>query len=129
MPTDLFASSTPMPGRTEEPSDLDELFQPFWQAWEIVHEQYVDQPVDDVELMRGAIQGMLQALDDPHTSYMDPQEFQQANAPLQGEYEGIGAWVDVSGDYLTIISPMPDSPAEEAGLKPGDRVIAVNSGT
>jgi len=126
VPTDLFASSTPMPGRTEEPSDLDELFQPFWQAWEIVHEQYVDQPVDDVELMRGAIQGMLQALDDPHTSYMDPQEFQQANAPLQGEYEGIGAWVDVSGDYLTIISPMPDSPAEEAGLKPGDRVIAVN---
>ncbi|HPO58909.1 MAG TPA: hypothetical protein PLV53_08695, partial [Anaerolineaceae bacterium] len=78
VPTDLFASSTPMPGRTEEPSDLDELFQPFWQAWEIVHEQYVDQPVDDVELMRGAIQGMLQALDDPHTSYMDPQEFQQA---------------------------------------------------
>ena len=126
VPTDLFTSSTPMPGRTEEPSDLDELFQPFWQAWEIVHEQYVDQPVDDVELMRGAIQGMLQALDDPHTSYMDPQEFQQANAPLQGEYEGIGAWVDVSGDYLTIISPMPDSPAEEAGLKPGDRVIAVN---
>lgn len=126
VPTDLFAYSTPMPGRTEEPSDLDELFQPFWQAWEIVHEQYVDQPVDDVELMRGAIQGMLQALDDPHTSYMDPQEFQQANAPLQGEYEGIGAWVDVSGDYLTIISPMPDSPAEEAGLKPGDRVIAVN---
>jgi len=45
---------------------------------------------------------------------------------LQGEYEGIGAWVDPSGDYLTIVTPMKGSPAEKAGLKPGDKVIAVD---
>lgn len=105
---------------------LETLFKPFWQAWDLVHEQYVDQPVDDEALMRGAIRGMLEALNDPHTGYMDPFEFQQANAPLEGEYEGIGAWVDTSGEYLTIISPMPNSPAEKAGLKAGDKIIAVD---
>jgi carboxyl-terminal processing protease len=76
--------------------------------------------------MRGAISGMLDALGDEHTSYMDPEQFQQANIPLDGEYEGIGAWVDPDTEFLTIVSPMPDSPAEKAGLKPGDQIIAVD---
>jgi len=109
------------------PEDLQELFVPFWQAWEIVKEEYVDQPVDEEEMMRGAISGMLESLDDPHTSYLDPEMYQRANAHLEGEeYEGIGAWVDISGDFLIIISPMPGSPAEKAGLQPGDTVIAID---
>ncbi len=108
------------------PTDLQDLFKPFWEAWQIVQEQYVDQPVDDVALMRGAIRGMLEALGDQHTSYMDPDEYNQANMPMDGEYEGIGAWVDVTGDYVKIISPMPDSPAEKAGLKADDIVIKVD---
>ncbi len=57
---------------------------------------------------------------------MDPFQFNQANISLEGEYEGIGAWVDPNEEYLTIVSPMPNSPAEEVGLKPGDAIIAVN---
>jgi carboxyl-terminal processing protease len=76
--------------------------------------------------MRGAIQGMLQALGDQHTAYMDPDEYQQATIPLQQEYDGIGAWVDTDAEFLTIVSPMPGSPAEAAGLKPGDQIIAVD---
>jgi carboxyl-terminal processing protease len=87
----------------------------------------VQQPVDQEAMMRGAIRGMLETLDDPHTSYLDPDMFERANAELEGaEYQGIGAWVDITGDFLTIISPMPGSPAEEAGLLPGDKVIAVD---
>ena len=108
------------------PTDLQDLFKPFWEAWQIVQEQYVDQPVDDQALMRGAIRGMLEALGDQHTSYMDPDEYNQANMPMDGEYEGIGAWVDVTGDYVKIISPMPDSPAEKAGLKADDIVVKVD---
>jgi carboxyl-terminal processing protease len=109
------------------PGDLKQLFAPFWQAWQLVHDQYVDQPVDDVSLMRGAIKGMLEALGDQHTSYIDPEQLKSFNSQLQGEeYEGIGAWVDTSSDYLTIISPMPGSPAEKAGLKNGDQIIAVD---
>jgi carboxyl-terminal processing protease len=108
------------------PADLQTLFKPFWEAWNLVHENYVDQPVDDVALMRGAIKGMMEALGDEHSSFMDPESFQQANAELSGEYEGIGAFVDTTTEYLTITSPMPDSPAERAGLQAGDQVIAID---
>lgn len=118
--------ATPAEATAATPQDLQSLFSPFWESWDLVHTQYVDQPVDDVKLMQGAIRGMLEALGDEHTSYMDPQQYKDANADLAGEYDGIGAWVDPTGDYLTIISPMPDSPAEKAGLKPGDKVITID---
>ncbi|MGE5250740.1 MAG: S41 family peptidase, partial [Bacteroidota bacterium] len=72
------------------PKDLQTLFAPFWEAWNLVHEQYVNQPVDDVKLMQGAIRGMMEALGDKHSSYMDPTTYQQVNGELSGEYEGIG---------------------------------------
>jgi carboxyl-terminal processing protease len=103
-----------------------ELFSPFWQAWELVHTRYVDQPVDDTALLRGSIRGMLEALGDEHTAYMDPEQYRQANIGLTGEYEGIGAWVDKDGKFLTIVAPIPGSPAEKAGVKAGDVVIGVD---
>jgi carboxyl-terminal processing protease len=121
-------SPTPVPQENNSgtPTELRGLFKPFWETWDVVHKQFVKQPVDDTLLMRGAIQGMLDALGDKHTSYIDPDMLRQANIQLTGEYDGIGAWVDVSTKYLTIISPMPDSPAEKAGLKPEDQVIAID---
>ena len=108
------------------PEELKTLFDPFWESWRLLHENFVDQPLDDVTLMRGAIQGMLAATGDKHTSYMDPDQFKQANTEMEGEYTGIGAWVDTSGEYVEIISPMKGSPAEAAGLKAQDQVLAVN---
>jgi carboxyl-terminal processing protease len=109
------------------PQNLEKLFAPFWQVWQLVHDQYVDQPVDDVALMRGAIKGMLESLGDAHTSYLDPANAAHLNAQLNGDqYEGIGAWVDTSSDFLSIVSPIPGSPADKAGLRPGDKVIAVD---
>jgi carboxyl-terminal processing protease len=81
--------------------------------------------VNDTTLMQGAIKGMLDSLGDSHTAYMDPQESQQASADLSG-YDGIGAYVDTTTKNLTIVSPIPGSPAEAAGLKPGDVIIAVD---
>lgn len=108
------------------PEELEQTFAPFWETWSLLHENFVDQPLDDVALMRGAISGMLAATGDKHTTYMNPTQFEQANASMEGEYEGIGAWVDTSGDYVQVISPMKGSPAEAAGLRPNDIVIAVN---
>jgi carboxyl-terminal processing protease len=118
-----------LPAQTDQPADqqnLDELFKPFWEAWNIVHDQYVDQPVDDTKMMQGAISGMMDSLGDPHSSYMDPTQYQQQLSPLEGEYEGIGAWIDTTGDYVVIIAPITGSPAEAAGLQSGDKVIAVD---
>jgi carboxyl-terminal processing protease len=86
----------------------------------------VEQPVDDVKLMQGAIRGMMEALGDEQTFYMDPEVYKDETLSLQGEYEGIGAYVDMEGEYLTIVSPIAGSPAELAGLHPGDKVIAID---
>jgi carboxyl-terminal processing protease len=107
-------------------TDLNTLFAPFWQAWELVHQNYLVQPLDDTALMQGAIRGMMQALGDQHSSYMDPQEFSDATTDMQGSYAGIGAYVDTEAKYLTIVRPMPGSPAEAAGLVAGDQVIAID---
>ncbi|MGB8981379.1 MAG: S41 family peptidase [Anaerolineales bacterium] len=108
------------------PGELQTLFTPFWEAWNIVHQQYVDQPVDDLKLMQGAIRGMMDALGDQQTFYMEPETFESETSSLQGQYEGIGAYVDTDGDYLTIVSPIEGSPAEQAGLQPNDKVIAID---
>ena len=108
------------------PGDLQTLFTPFWEAWNVVHEQYVDRPVDDQALMQGAIRGMMDALGDKQTFYMEPKVYENETSSLQGQYEGIGAYVDTDGEFLTIVSPIEGSPAEKAGLKPGDKVIAIN---
>ena len=108
------------------PEDMQTLFAPFWEAWNIVHSEFVDQPLDDVALMRGAIRGMMEAVGDKQTFYMDPVVYETETSALSGEYEGIGAFVDTTGEYLSIISPIEGSPAEAAGLKPGDLIIAID---
>ena len=108
------------------PTDLQTQFAPFWQSWDLVHQNYVDQPVDNTKLVQGAIRGMLDALGDPHTGYWTPQETTDANMAMQGEYDGIGAYVDTRGEYLTITKPIPGYPAEQAGLQIGDQIISVD---
>lgn len=125
-PEAIAAPTTSPEQQASTPEELQTLFAPFWEAWNLVHENYVDQPVDDVALMRGAIDGMMQALGDQHSSYMDPEDYKQANESLEGSYEGIGAYVDTTTDYLTVTSPIPGSPAEAAGLLPGDKIIAID---
>ncbi len=126
-PSPIVTPPTPSAeSQAATPQDLQTLFKPFWEAWQIIHQEYVDQPVDDTKLMQGAIRGMMETLGDPHSTYMDPQTYKDANSQLSGSYEGIGAYVDTTGKYLTITSPMPGSPAEQAGLQPGDQIIAVD---
>ncbi len=122
----VSAPTVPPQAQTATPQDLQTLFKPFWEAWQIIHQQYVDQPVDDTKLMEGAIRGMMESLGDPHSTYMDPQTFKDANAQLAGSYEGIGAIVDSTGEYLTIVSTFPGSPAEKVGIESGDEIIAVD---
>lgn len=112
--------------KASTPGEMQQLFVPFWEAWNFVHEQYVDQPVDDVKLMQGAIRGMMDALGDKQTYYMEPKVYNNVITELQGTYEGIGAYVDTTGNYLTIISPIEGTPADKAGLQAGDQVIAID---
>jgi carboxyl-terminal processing protease len=106
-------------------AEANDAFGPLYQTWELIHSKYVDQPVDDTKLIQGAIDGMMQSLGDENSTYMDPATFESASSSLDG-YEGIGASVDVTGEYLKIIGVFAGSPAEKAGLEPGDEIIKVD---
>lgn len=112
--------------KSSESEGIDELFKPFWESWDLLHMYFVDQPLDDNAMMEGAIRGMISALGDPHTRYADPNEYQAEVDSSAGNYQGIGAYVDVTGDYVKINSTISGSPAEEVGLQSGDLVIALN---
>lgn len=97
------------------PADLNKISQTF----DLIKSNYIED-VDDNELVEGAIEGMLSTLEDPHTSYLDSEMMQQFNEQIESSFEGIGAEVSEVDGYITIISPMKDSPAEKAGLRPND---------
>ena len=82
----FFGQSTQINASTlllfNENSKTDDLFSPYLEAWEIVHDQYLEQPVNDIGLMHGSIQGMMESLGDPYSAYLDPEQFREQNAPL-----------------------------------------------
>ncbi|HBY92401.1 MAG: S41 family peptidase [Ardenticatenaceae bacterium] len=99
---------------------------PLLEVWDLLHREYYQRPLDDVALVRGAMDGMLAVPGDPHTRYMPPDEFEAFNQTLEGELEGIGVEVDVQGGRLVVVSAIEGSPAAAAGLRAGDVIVAVD---
>jgi carboxyl-terminal processing protease len=98
------------------------------QAWDIIFRDYVDKDKLDAEaLAQGAIRGMVEALDDPYTAYLDATAYELSQKNLEGKFEGIGAYVTADEDgQVVIIAPVAGSPADEAGIKAGDVILAVD---
>ena len=96
------------------------------QAWGIIFESYVEKDRLDPDALSGAaIEGMIEALDDPYSAYLDAETYEMQLAGLGGEFEGIGAQVTVEDGQLTIIAPIPDSPAAKAGIRAGDVILEI----
>jgi len=96
------------------------------EAWDIIFQDYVDRERLDTRLLsQGAIKGMVEALDDPYTSYLDNETFQLAYSGMEGTYEGIGAEVGIRDEQLMIIAPIANSPAAEAGVRAGDIILEI----
>lgn len=104
--------------------DID--FNLFWQVWDLVKKEYVRQPVQDTKLFYGALAGIVTALDDPYSVFFDPEMAQKFQQELKGAFEGIGAELGIKDKQLTIIAPLPGTPAERAGLKAGDKILAID---
>ncbi len=112
--------------RTEDRTDETVEMSLFWKVWDLVRERHVDQPVNETDLFYGSIAGMVAALGDPYSIFFEPEETQEFLEEINGSFEGIGIEIGLKNEKMTVIAPLAGTPAEVAGLRAGDRILAID---
>src|SRR6476660_68698 len=117
-----FAAPTPSPqNHSEQTYKQLELFA---RVLSYVENNYVE-PVDQQQLMYGAIKGMLETLD-PHTVFMPPEVFKEMKIDTSGEFGGLGIEIARKNDGIVVVAPIDDTPAQRAGIKQGDQILKID---
>jgi len=103
----------------------------YWDVWDELDSRYVDgsKVLDSQNFIYGSIKGLVDSLGDPYTVFMTPEETKEFEENLNSQLQGIGAELSVQDGMLVVISPLKDSPAEKAGLKPGDIIFEIDGKT
>jgi len=105
-------------------------FAPFWQVWNTLNEKYVAATstavANNEQKVWGAISGLTSSLKDPYTVFFPPEESQLFEDEINGNFEGVGMEVGIKDDVLTVIAPLKGTPAERAGIRPGDKVLKID---
>jgi carboxyl-terminal processing protease len=108
------------------PESAQEDFQPIYEVYQSIQQQYVEDVETDT-LINGAIDGMVTSLEDQYSAYLSPEAYTQFDISLSGDMEGIGATIQTNeADEVEIINVLPGTPAEAAGVQPGDVFTAVD---
>lgn len=103
-------------------------FSPFWKTWNLINEKSPKgKEVTNEKKLYGAISGLVGSLDDPYSVFFDPEETRMFEETLEGNFDGIGMEVGMKDDTLTVIAPLKDTPAFRAKVKPGDKVLKIDS--
>lgn len=128
LPVALLSAPLPLFAQPANQATADELpleeIQTFAEVFERIKRGYVEE-VDDRTLLRNAMRGMLSELD-PHSAYLDAEEYQSLRETTQGEFGGIGIEVGMENGQLLVITPIDDTPASRAGLLPRDVIVAID---
>lgn len=102
-------------------------FDLYKEVWGIVKNKYVENSeISDKDLFYGSVRGLVRSLDDPYSDFFTPEDAKQFTENLAGSFQGIGAEIGIKDSRLTIIAPLPNSPAEKAGLMAGDKVYYID---
>ena len=108
-----------------QPTGVD--FSLFWDAWRVLQERFVDPDrINARDMTYGAIEGMVRSLDDPYTIFMTPEDTKKFLDDVAGVFEGVGMEIGIRKGELTVIAPLQGTPAQRAGLRPGDRILKIN---
>lgn len=100
----------------------------FWQAWRILEEKFVaKEQLDQQKMIYGAIRGMVNSLEDPYTVFLNPEDTKKFLEDITGRFEGVGMEIGLRKGQLQVISPLEGTPAQKAGLRPGDKIIKINN--
>ena len=125
VPTD--SASEPPGSSLGVPSTVPQEFSKVWESWRLLKEGHVrQQELNADELSRAAIRGMIEALDDPHATYLTPEQYRLEIDELRGEFGGVGMMVTIRNNRLTVITPLPGTPAERVGIRAGDILLAID---
>lgn len=111
-----------------EPASEADL-EPFWRVWHLLEEKYVEGESNDVsakERIHGAIEGLVDSYGDPYTVFMPPKESEAFEESISGNFSGIGMEVGMRDGLITVIAPLPNTPAERSGAIPGDIIVSIN---
>lgn len=98
---------------------------PFWETWDELHKNFIG-TLEDTKLSYGAIEGMVRASGDAYSAFSDPESTKQFKETLMGSFSGIGAEMGVKNGLVVVIAPLEGSPAQKAGVKAGDIIVAVD---
>lgn len=112
-------------GITERPEMKDKQLEKVIQSYDLIKKHFIEE-VEDEALLEGAIEGMLDTLEDPYSSYLTVEAMEQFNEQIEASFQGIGAEVSMKEGKVTIVSPIKDSPAEKGGLRPNDIILKVD---
>lgn len=111
----------------ETPVGVDADFSAFWKAWNVLEDKSIyNNKVTDQYKVWGAIQGLASSMKDPYTVFFNPEDNKMFNDEIKGSFSGIGAEIGMKDSILTIIAPLKNTPAWNAGLKAGDKIIKIN---
>jgi carboxyl-terminal processing protease len=110
----------------EIPEKTGASFDLFWEAWDIIQQDFYGELPDEEEITYGAIRGATGALDDPYTAFIEPAAAEHRRQTDGGSYEGIGALVSMEDGRLIIVEPFEGGPADTAGVRPDDIVLQVD---
>lgn len=112
----------------ESPKDTSVDFKLFWDTWDLLSREYIDKKaLDSQKMFYGAISGMVASLGDPYTVFLPPEAQKSTKEDLGGSFEGVGIELGFSKDKrLSVIAPLSGTPADKAGIKPGDLIIKIN---
>jgi len=109
------------------PDNISTDFGLFWEVWDKIRSEHIKgAELEDQNLVYGAIEGLVGAIGDPHTSFFSPEDSKKFNEDINGNFSGIGAEIGIRDSKLVVISPLEDSPAQNAGLQPGDHIIQID---
>ncbi|MEK7659152.1 MAG: S41 family peptidase [Patescibacteria group bacterium] len=108
-----------------QPESVD--FSLFWDAWNLIHERYVDRSnLNTQEMVFGAIEGMVKSIGDPFTVFLETKEAKRLEEDIKGEFAGIGIEIGMREEVLTVITPLRDTPADRAGIIAGDKILKID---
>jgi len=111
----------------DTPDEVAADFNLFWEVWEKLQTEHIDgSKTNEQDLVYGAINGLVNAFGDPNTVFFSPEESKKFNDDIKGNFSGIGAEIGIRDDKLTVIAPLKNTPAEIAGLLPGDHILQID---